>query len=215
MRIVPWKQVRFTGAPATQEKPAAAGMTRCYGSVKGDRTMSDIEKRRSDRWNFLFIAGMWFQDLFNYDFRRTERCIIPYATQEGEISFCAYNTGIGWRNIIEKMHMTATLTKWYDEHGRHEIFAGGKTVGLESTEHSLKLDAEAVAKGRQTDLDEKGIAKTAREEKLRARRAQQENQKMAELYRQVVLKEAKPEVASGIQIQGLGGKKKDTEVVTH
>ena len=37
----------------------------------------DIEKRRSDRWNFLFIAGMWFQDLFNYDFRRTEMCIIP------------------------------------------------------------------------------------------------------------------------------------------
>ena len=92
---------------------------------------ADIEKRRQDRWNFLFIAGMWFQDLFNYDFRRTERCIIPYATQEGEISFCAYNTGIGWRNIIEKMHMTATLTKWYDEHGRHEIFAGGKKVALD------------------------------------------------------------------------------------
>ena len=51
-------------------------------------------------------------------------------TQEGEISFCAYNTGIGWRNIIEKMHMTATLTKWYEEHGRHEIFAGGKNVPL-------------------------------------------------------------------------------------
>ncbi len=87
--------------------------------------------RRADRWNFLFIAGMWFQDLFNYDFRRTEQCIIPYATQEGEISFCAYNTGVGWRNIIEKMHMTSTLTKWYEEHGRHEIFAGGKKVGLE------------------------------------------------------------------------------------
>src|SRR5580765_728657 len=77
-----------------------------YGKVEGDRTAADIEKRRGDRWNFLFIAGMWFQDLFNYDFRRTEQCIIPYATQEGEISFCAYNTGIGWRNIIEKMHMT-------------------------------------------------------------------------------------------------------------
>ena len=99
-----------------------------YGKVEGDRTMDDIAKRRADRWNFLFIAGMWFQDLFNYDFRRTEMCIIPYATQQGEISFCAYNTGIGWRNIIEKMHMTATLTKWYEEHGRHEIFAGGKTV---------------------------------------------------------------------------------------
>ena len=97
-----------------------------YGSVEGDRTQDDIAKRRADRWNFLFIAGMWFQDLFNYDFRRTEMCIIPYATQQGEISFCAYNTGIGWRNIIEKMHMTATLTKWYEEHGRHEIFAGNK-----------------------------------------------------------------------------------------
>jgi uncharacterized radical SAM superfamily Fe-S cluster-containing enzyme len=182
---------------------------RDYGKVTGDRTIADIEKRRSDRWNFLFIAGMWFQDLFNYDFRRTERCIIPYATQEGEISFCAYNTGIGWRNIIEKMHMTATLTKWYDEHGRHEIFAGGKAVGLDSTSHSLALDPEAVAKGKQTDLDEKGIAKNAREEKLRARKAQQENQRMAELYRQVVLKEPKPALATGLQIQGLKSTRKD------
>src|SRR6266576_2658716 len=59
-----------------------------YGKVCPDRTIDDVMKRRStDRWNFLFIAGMWFQDLFNYDFRRTEQCIIPYATQEGEISF--------------------------------------------------------------------------------------------------------------------------------
>src|SRR5216110_2232744 len=64
-------------------------------------------KRRSNRWNVIFVAGMWFQDLFNYDFRRTEMCIIPYATQQGEISFCAYNTGIGWRKIIENMHKTA------------------------------------------------------------------------------------------------------------
>ena len=111
--------------------------------------------------------------------------------------------------------MTATLTRWYEEHGRHEIFAGGKKVGLESTAHSLKLDAEAVNKGKQTDLDVQGITKTAREEKLRARKAQQENQKMAELYRQVVLKEAKPELATGLQIQGLGAKKKDEETVTH
>jgi hypothetical protein len=186
-----------------------------YGKVSLDRTVDDIEKRRSDRWSFLFIAGMWFQDLFNYDFRRTERCIIPYATQEGEISFCAYNTGIGWRNIIEKMHMTATLTKWYEEHGRHEIFAGNKSVALESNAHSLLLDAEAVNKGKQTDLDEKGIAKTAREEKLRARKAETENKRMAELYRQVVLKEPKPELATGLQIQGLGKKKSSEETVTH
>src|SRR3954462_9615507 len=147
-------------------KKANAG---AYGRVGGDRTVEDQMKRRGDRWNFLFIAGMWFQDLFNYDFRRTERCIIPYATQEGEISFCAYNTGIGWRNIIEKMHMTATLTKWYEEHGRHEIFAGNKHVPLNATEHRLVLDPAAVAAGNQTELDELGVAKNAREEKLRPR----------------------------------------------
>jgi 7,8-dihydro-6-hydroxymethylpterin dimethyltransferase len=171
---------------------------RKYGKVTADRTMADIEKRRGDRWNFLFIAGMWFQDLFNYDFRRTEQCIIPYATQEGEISFCAYNTGVGWRNIIEKMHMTATLTKWYEEHGRHEIFAGGKKVNLPAAAHSLVLDPVAVAAGLQHDLDDKGIAKNAREEKTRQRdeklKQSAENARMAKLYREQILKEpAAPE----------------------
>jgi uncharacterized radical SAM superfamily Fe-S cluster-containing enzyme len=170
-----------------------------YGKVGKDRTMEDIEKRRRDRWNFLFIAGMWFQDLFNYDFRRTEQCIIPYATQEGEISFCAYNTGVGWRNIIEKMHMTATLTKWYEENGKHEIFAGGKHVPLKTIDHSLVLREEIVTTEEQHDLDRLGIAKTAREEKIRARDAklkeQQENERMAKLYRQHILKEqAGPEL---------------------
>src|SRR5712672_3343389 len=142
-----------------------------YGKVGPDRTVDDVMKRRQDRWNFLFIAGMWFQDLFNYDFRRTEQCIIPYATQEGEISFCAYNTGVGWRNIIEKMHMTATLTKWYEEHGRHEIFAGGKKVGMNDSSHHLRLNDEHAHAERNHTLDDLGIAKTAREEKLRARDA--------------------------------------------
>ena len=178
-----------------------------YGEVSGKRTRTDIEKRRSDRWNFLLIAGMWFQDLFNYDFRRTEQCIIPYATQEGEISFCAYNTGVGWRNIIEKMHMTATLAKWYEERGRHEIFAGGKSVQLESTTHQMVLRDEIITTEVQHDLDKLGIAKTAREEKIRSRneKIRQEaayDEKMAKLYREVVLKE-KPADASFVPLGGL------------
>ena len=166
------------------------GMTgKKYGKVTGDRTMADIQQRRADRWNFLFVAGMWFQDLFNYDFRRTEQCIIPYATQEGEISFCAYNTGVGWRNIVEKMHMTATLTKWYEEHGRHEIIAGGKKVNLPSAEHSLVLRAEDVNHGLQHDLDKLGIAKTAREEKKRQRDQKLKDAEMMKLYREHVLGE--------------------------
>ena len=182
-----------------------------YGKSSPDRTIEDVKKRRADRWNFLFIAGMWFQDLFNYDFRRTEQCIIPYATQEGEISFCAYNTGVGWRNIIEKMHMTATLTKWYEEHGRHEIFAGNKQVKLESTDHSLVLNQEHVHADRNHTLDDLGIAKTAREEKTRARDAKldaklkqdADNAKMMALYRQHVLGEKAPEVGGFVSLDNL------------
>jgi uncharacterized radical SAM superfamily Fe-S cluster-containing enzyme len=182
---------------------------RDYGQVTGDTRLKDVDKRRSDRWNFLFIAGMWFQDLFNYDFRRTEMCIIPYGTQEGEISFCAYNTGIGWRQIVEKMHMTATVAKWYEERGRHQIYAGNKNVPLESVQHSLLLNPDAVAAAAQTDLDEAGIAKTARDEKLAARaKAKGEtmqptahDMEMEKLYRRHVLREQPAEPL--IQIEGL------------
>jgi len=176
-----------------------------YGKVGAERTEEDIKLRRADRWNFLFIAGMWFQDLFNYDFRRTEQCIIPYATQEGEISFCAYNTGVGWRNIIEKMHMTSTLTKWYEEHGRHEIFAGGKKVGLDTAStHDLVLNMEHVDAAANDTFDKSGVAKNAREEKIRARDAKlkqdAENARMAKLYRKEILKE--PDMPGGFVALG-------------
>ncbi len=163
-----------------------------YGKVGPDRTIDDVVKRRQDRWNFLFIAGMWFQDLFNYDFRRTEMCIIPYGTQEGEISFCAYNTGIGWRNIIENMHQNATVAKWYQDHGRHEIFANNHQVGLEETSHSLVVNATDAARGR-----EKGaLPQTAKEEQAIMRK----------LYMQSVLKQKSEPL---VQIGGLNSKKEE------
>ena len=184
-----------------------------YGKVGEGRTRADTDKRRSERWNMLFVAGMWFQDLFNYDFRRTEMCIIPYATQEGEISFCAYNTGVGWRNIIEKMHMTATLTKWYEEHGRHDIFAGGKEVDLPTTEHSLDLRESLVTTEAQQDLVQLGIARNTREEKAKARdeklEQELENKKMAELYREHILGETPKPASPLIQLEVK--KRKDTE----
>ena len=93
----------------------------------------------SDIWRVLCVEGMWFQDLFNYDFRRTEMCVIPYGTQEGEISFCAYNTGVGWRQIIENMHKTANLAEWYEENGRHAVYAAGHNVPGITKKHSLSL----------------------------------------------------------------------------
>jgi hypothetical protein len=95
--------------------------------------------------------------------------------------------------------MTATLTKWYAEKGKHEIIAGGKKVALADEAHKLQLNAEDVAKGRQKDLDEMGIAKTAREEKIRQRdqklKLEQDakDREMERLYRKHVLGEKQPE----------------------
>ena len=71
---------------------------------------------------------MWFQDLWTYDFRRTERCVIPYGTEEGEISFCADTTGRGWRQIVERKHAVAQTSDWHGQHGRHKIYAGDRPI---------------------------------------------------------------------------------------
>jgi uncharacterized radical SAM superfamily Fe-S cluster-containing enzyme len=176
-----------------------------YGSSSPDRTYEDALKRRSDPWNFLFIAGMWFQDLFNYDFRRTEMCIIPYATQQGEISFCAYNTGIGWRKIIENMYKNATVAQWYRTHGKHEIYAKGKKVNLENYEHSLVIDAADAARVRPKEHD---IPMTAAEEdRLRRKKALEEQAKVREIYEELVLKKPQPAV---VQIGSVGAIKAAT-----
>jgi hypothetical protein len=111
--------------------------------------MEDIEKRRQDRWNSLFIAGMWFQDLFNYD------SVAPSDASFRMRRRRARSASAPPTPVAEHHREDAGN----EEHGRHEIFASGKKVGLDTTDHTLKLDAEAVGKGKQTDLDEKGIAR--------------------------------------------------------
>jgi uncharacterized radical SAM superfamily Fe-S cluster-containing enzyme len=95
-------------------------------------------------WRALFVAGMWFQDLFNYDFRRTEMCIIPYGTQMGEISFCAYNTGVGWRNIVEKMKANAGVAEWYRTHGRHPVYAKNQVLPLPDARGTIAVPVPRV-----------------------------------------------------------------------
>ena len=110
------------------------------GHLGGTLGASQNGDRKQDEWLLMFVAGMWFQDLWTYDFRRTEMCIIPYATQMGEISFCAYNTGVGWRQIVEKMHQNATVAEWYKEHGKHAVYANPrKPVPLDSNVQPVSL----------------------------------------------------------------------------
>jgi len=179
------KSFALSGEKKTREK---------YGASDPNRTLEDAMKRRSDPWNLLFIAGMWFQDLFNYDFRRTEMCIIPYATQLGEISFCAYNTGIGWRKIIENMYKNASVAEWYKTHGKHAIYAKGKSVELDTTQHSLTVNAGDAARVRTLEHD---VPQTAAEEEKARRKAAWEAQQAAQarkVFEDMVLQKPKSDL---------------------
>jgi uncharacterized radical SAM superfamily Fe-S cluster-containing enzyme len=108
----------------------------------GDRVGASEGDAAKFEWRFLFVAGMWFQDLYNYDFRRTEMCIIPYGTELGEISFCAYNTGVGFRQIVEKMKRTATVAEWFKTRGRHPVYAKNQALPLPDAPLDIVLRSE-------------------------------------------------------------------------
>ena len=77
----------------------------------------------------------------------------------------------------------------------------------------MVLKKELITEEVQHDLDELGIAKTAREEKQRARaeklKEAKENERMARLYREHILKEpAKPE-APLVQLQNKSRKNEE------
>ena len=110
------------------------------GALGGRLGATDNENRKKDDWLILFVAGMWFQDLWTYDFQRTEMCLIPYATPIGEIAFCAYNTGIGWRQVVENARSNPTVAEWHRRHGRHEVYANpDKKVPIPDAERPAAL----------------------------------------------------------------------------
>ena len=131
------RNFKAEAAPQGYHVPQIVAQMLSQIGIKGGRVGASEGDAQQFPWRFLFVAGMWFQDLWNYDFRRTEMCIIPYGTQLGEISFCAYNTGVGWRQVVEKLYQTATTAEWYREQGRHPIYAKGRDVALDRSDLQL------------------------------------------------------------------------------
>jgi len=67
-------------------------------------------------WRTMFIGGMHFQDLYNYDIERVKRCVIHYATPDDRIiPFCAYNGGPTYREEVEKK-FSIPLDEWRERH---------------------------------------------------------------------------------------------------
>jgi len=72
-----------------KKKPKDLSIARLLSNVFGRGDFSDIAEFQL---HSLFIGMMHFQDLYNYDIDRVQRCCIHYAVPDGRIiPFCAFN----------------------------------------------------------------------------------------------------------------------------
>jgi len=66
-----------------------------------DRIRHSIKKP----YKILMMACMHFQDSYNYQIDRVNRCVVHYAAPDGRIyPFCSYNSGPCHRNRVEKQY---------------------------------------------------------------------------------------------------------------
>ena len=71
---------------------------------------------RGFHYKSLFIGSMWFQDAFNLNIDRLQRCVIHYTTLEGIVPFCSYN-GLGIGDKIREKH-SIPIKQWEKETGK-------------------------------------------------------------------------------------------------
>ena len=71
---------------------------------------------RGFHYKSLFVGSMWFQDAFNLNVDRLQRCVIHYTTFEGIVPFCAYN-GLGYGDKIREKH-SIPIEKWEKKTGK-------------------------------------------------------------------------------------------------
>jgi uncharacterized radical SAM superfamily Fe-S cluster-containing enzyme len=71
---------------------------------------------RGFHYKSLFVGSMWFQDAFNLNIDRLQRCVIHYSTLEGIVPFCSYN-GLGIGDKIREKH-SITIPEWEEQVGK-------------------------------------------------------------------------------------------------
>jgi len=100
------------------EKKTPTGLTlsRMIGVVDGYKDTKkgrhpDAEKTTSYRT--IFVAGMHFQDRYNYDIERVRRCVIHQSAPDGKMyPFCTYNSGPYYRAQVEDLMQTTKLHEY-------------------------------------------------------------------------------------------------------
>lgn len=83
--------------------------------VKDAAIGGSYDSLRGFHYKSLFVGSMWFQDSFNLNVDRLQRCVIHYTTLEGIIPFCAYN-GLGYGDKIREKH-SLSIKEWEEKTG--------------------------------------------------------------------------------------------------
>jgi len=95
--------------PEGLTKKKLVGVMKNVMSDKSKKTLADFS------WKMMYVGGMHFQDSYNYDIARVERCAIHYATPDLRvIPFCAYNGGPEYRKEVEKK-FSVPLAEWKEK----------------------------------------------------------------------------------------------------
>jgi uncharacterized radical SAM superfamily Fe-S cluster-containing enzyme len=92
-------------------------------ALTGRRLLGIARKRRYE-WRLLFITGMHFQDSYNYQADRVQRCTIHYSAPDGNIyPFCSYNSGACFRETVEREH-SVPRAEWLKTRGGRYVTEG-------------------------------------------------------------------------------------------
>jgi hypothetical protein len=96
-------------------KKAPAGLTfrRLLGVMDGYKDTDRGRKpdtERTSSYGTVFVAGMHFQDVYNYDTERARRCVIHQSGIDGKMyPFCTYNSGPYYRERVEECMQTTDV----------------------------------------------------------------------------------------------------------
>ena len=85
--------------------PRGLTFTKFLQTLQGltDKKLGRDGKDGTYTYRTLLVAGMHFQDLYNYDIERAKRCVIHYTAPDGQLyPFCTYNSGPEFREKIER-----------------------------------------------------------------------------------------------------------------
>jgi uncharacterized radical SAM superfamily Fe-S cluster-containing enzyme len=84
--------------------------------IKDAAIGGSYDSLRGFHYKSLFVGSMWFQDAWNLNIDRLQRCVIHYTTLEGIVPFCSYN-GLGYGERIREKH-SIPIKEWEKKTGR-------------------------------------------------------------------------------------------------